>query len=46
MSHNGRSKTEKIIETEKQVHTKQVEKSIEQKQKEKVKVYTPAVPFP
>ena len=43
---NGRSKTEKIIETEKQVHTKQLEKSSEKKQKEKVKVYTPVVPFP
>ena len=43
---NGRSKTEKTTETEKQVHTKQLEKRSEQKQKEKVKVYTPAVPFP
>ena len=43
---NGRSKTEKTIEIEKQVHTEQLEKSSEQKQKEKVKAYTPAVPFP
>ena len=43
---NGRSKTKKTIETKKQVHTEQLEKSSEQKQKEKVKVYTPAVPFP
>ena len=43
---NGRSKTEKIVEIEKHVHTKQLEKSSEQKNKEKVKFYTPAVPFP
>ena len=43
---NGRSKTEKITKTEKQVHIEQLEKSNEQKQKEKVKVYTPTVPFP
>ena len=28
------------------MHTEQLEKSSEQKQKEKVKAYTPAVPFP
>ena len=43
---NGRSKIEKTIETEKKVHTDQLEKNSEQKQKKKVKVYTPAVPFP
>ena len=43
---NGRSKIEKTIETEKQVQTEQPKKSSEQKQKEKDKVYTPAVPFP
>ena len=37
---------ERTIETEKQVQTEQPKKSCEQKQKEKVKVYTPAVPFP
>ena len=43
---NGRSKTEKTIETEKKVQTEQPEKNSEQKQKEKVKAYTPVVPFP
>ena len=43
---NGRSMIERTIETEKQVQTEQPEKSSEQKQKEKVKAYTPAVPFP
>ena len=43
---NGKSKTEKNTEIEKQVHPEQLEKSSEQKQKEKVKVYTPTVPFP
>ena len=37
---------ERTTETEKQVQTEQPEKSCEQKQKEKVKAYTPAVPFP
>ena len=37
---------ERTTETEKQVQTEQPEKSYEQKQKEKVKAYTPAVPFP
>ena len=37
---NGRSKTEKTTEIEKQVHTEQLEKGSEQKHKEKVKVYT------
>ena len=43
---NGKSMAERTIETEKQVQTEQPEKSSEQKQKEKVKAYTPAVPFP
>ena len=43
---HGNSMTERTIEIEKQVQTKQPEKSSEQKQKEKVKAYTPAVPFP
>ena len=43
---NKRSRTKKTTEAEKQVHTKQLEKSNEQKQKEKVKAYTPEVPFP
>ena len=43
---NGKSMAERTIGTEKQVQTKQPEKSCEQKQKEKVKAYTPAVPFP
>ena len=43
---NGKSMTERTIETEKQVQTEQLEKSNEQKQKEKVTAYTPAVPFP
>ena len=38
--------TERTTETEKPVQTEQLEKSCEQKQKEKVKVYTLAVPFP
>ena len=42
---NGKSMTERTIETEKQVQTEQLEKINEQKQKEKVKAYTPAVPF-
>ena len=37
---NGRSKTDKTTEIEKQVHTEQLEKGSEQKHKEKVKVYT------
>ena len=36
----------RTTETKKQVQTEQPEKSCEQKQKEKVKAYTPAVPFP
>ena len=36
----------RTTEIEKQVQTEQPEKSSEQKQKEKVKAYTPAVPFP
>ena len=43
---NGRSKTERTTKTEKQVQTEKPEKSCEQKLKEKVKAYTPAVPFP
>ena len=41
-----KSMTERTTETEKQVQTEQPEKSSEQKQKEKIKAYTPAVPFP
>ena len=37
---------ERTTETEKQVQNEQPEKSSEQKEKEKVKAYTPAVPFP
>ena len=37
---------ERTTETEKQVKTEQPEKICEQKQKEKVKAYTPAVLFP
>ena len=37
---------ERTTKTEKQVQTEQPEKRCEQKQKEKVKAYTPAVPFP
>ena len=43
---NGKSMAERTIETEKQVKTEQPEKSCEQKHKEKIKAYTPAVPFP
>ena len=43
---NGKNMTERTTETEKQVQSKQPEKSSEQKHKEKVKAYTPAVPFP
>ena len=43
---NGKSMTERTTKTEKQVQTEQPEKSSEQKQKEKVKAYTAAVPFP
>ena len=43
---NGKSMTERTIETEKQVQTEQPEKSNEQKQKKKVKAYTPTIPFP
>ena len=43
---HGKSMTERTTKTEKQVQTKQPEKSSEQKQKEKVKAYTPVVPFP
>ena len=43
---NGKSMIERTIEIEKQVQTEEPEKSCEQKQKEKVKAYTPAVPFP
>ena len=43
---NRKSMTERTTETEKQVQTEQPEKSCEQKQKEKVKAYTLAVPFP
>ena len=42
----GRSKTERTAETEKQVQLEHPEKSNEQKHKEKVKAYTPTVPFP
>ena len=37
---------ERTTKTKKQVQTEQLEKSSEQKQKEKVKAYTPTVPFP
>ena len=43
---NGKSKTEKTTETEKQMQTEQPEKVNERKQKEKVQAYTLAVPFP
>ena len=43
---NGKSMVERTTEIEKQVQTEQPEKSYEQKQKEKVKAYTLAVPFP
>ena len=43
---NGKSMAERTTETEKQVQTEHPEKSCEQKQKDKVKAYTPAVPFP
>ena len=43
---NGKSMAERTIETKKQVQTERPEKSCEQKQKEKVKAYTPAIPFP
>ena len=43
---NGKSMAERTTEIEKQVQTEQPEKSCEQKKKEKVKAYTPAVPFP
>ena len=43
---HGKSMTERTTETEKWVQTEQPEKSNEQKQKEKVKAYTPTVPFP
>ena len=43
---NGKSVTKRTTGTEKQVQTEQPEKSSEQKQKEKVKAYTPTVPFP
>ena len=43
---NGKSMAERTKETEKQVQTEQPEKSCEQKQKEKVKAYTLAIPFP
>ena len=37
---------EKITEARKQAQTEQLERSCEQKQKEKAQTYTPAVPFP
>ena len=43
---HGKSVTKRTTETEKQVQTEQPEKSSEQKQKDKFKVYTPIVPFP
>ena len=43
---NRRSKTEKTIEIEKQMQIEKPEKVSEQKQKEKVRAYTPAVLFP
>ena len=43
---NGRRKTKKTTEIEKKMQTEQPEKVSEQKQKEKVQAYTPAVPFP
>ena len=43
---NGKSIAKRTTETDKQVQTEQPEKSCEQKQKEKVKAYTLAVPFP
>ena len=35
-----------VAETDNKVHTEQQGKNCEQKQKEKVQAYTPAVPFP
>ena len=43
---HGKSMTERTTKIEKQVQTEQPEKSSEQKHKEKVKAYTPTVPFP
>ena len=42
---NGKSMAKRSTETEKQVQTKRPEKSCEHKQKEKVKAYTPTIPF-
>ena len=46
MSNSKAEKTEKTTKTEKQMHTEQPKKVSEQKQKEKVQAYTPAIPFP
>ena len=35
-----------VAETDNKVHTEQQGKNCEQKQKEKVQAYTPAIPFP
>ena len=43
---NRKSSSELIAETENKVQTEQPRKNYEQKQKEKVQDYTPAVPFP
>ena len=41
-----KNNSEWAVETENKVHTEQHGKNCEQKQKEKVQAYTPAVPFP
>ena len=43
---NGNSMAERTKEAENQVQIESQEKSCEQKQNEKVKAYTPPVPFP
>ena len=43
---NIKNNSECIVETQNKVHTEQRGKNCEQKQKEKVPVYMPAVPFP
>ena len=43
---NRKNNLELTAETENKVHTEQQEKNYEQKQKEKVQAYTPAIPFP
>ena len=43
---NRNSSSELTAETENKVQTEQPGKNCEQKQKEKVQAYTPAVPFP